>query len=56
MKNFTTKLTYFVHYPLSTHKGNRKNKNKHFNSNAQEEKKFIRKKGNLFDLYTSLNE
>ena len=44
MKNGTTKLTYFVHYPLSTHKGNRKNKNKHFNSNAQEEKNLFERK------------
>ena len=44
MKNCTTKLTYFVHYPLSTHKGNRKNKNKHFNSNEQEEKNLFERK------------
>ena len=41
---------FILSYP---HKENKKHKNKHFNSNEHEEK--IYSKGNLFDLYASLN-
>ena len=54
MKNCTQKLTYFVCSFCLIHTKETKNKNKLFNSNAHEEK-FIWKKGNLFDLHTSLN-
>ena len=57
MKNCTKKLTYFVcsFFCLIHTKETEKIKTKIL-IQMRTKKKFIRKRGNLFDLYASLNE